>query len=99
MSDTGEIEETIVEKEIEEPAFIPSMIRRMSAIDSLITGARALVRQNSLQPSENGHEADHLERKHSQVNMPFTQIDDYRRKRRQTLQNIETISEEENGKN
>jgi sodium-dependent phosphate cotransporter len=47
MSNAGKMEEVYVEKE-EAPEFIPNVIRRLSAIDSLVTEARHFSKQNTL---------------------------------------------------
>ena len=99
MSVAGVIEETVVEKEIEEPTFIPSMIRRLSAIDTLVTEARVFARRNSIQSNSSGDTIPDLElrnRRHSLAMdslPPLPQAEEYRRKRRQTLHKIEPISE------
>lgn len=81
------MEETVVEREVEEAEFIPSVIRRLSAIDSLITEARFLSQLNSSHTTND----DLAEKQHHGQ--------DYRHKRRQALHNIsEAISEEDTDK-
>lgn len=108
MSVAGVMEETIVERDVEEPAFIPSMIRRMSAIDSLVAEARVFARKNSIQSHDSSDDEslpDLERRRKSQPNTrrhslgvgenlrPIPQIEEYQRKRRKTLHKIEPISE------
>lgn len=105
MSALGEIEETVVEKEVEEPDFIPRVIRRLSAIDTLVNEARYFSRRNTITSDSSGDSLPDLERRESNQDpnrrhslgvdslQPIATIEDYRRKRRKTLHKIEPIAE------
>jgi hypothetical protein len=66
MSAAGVIEETVVEKDVEEPDFIPSVIRRMSAIDSLVNEARIFARRNTIQSTSSGNSLPDIEERHEE---------------------------------
>lgn len=52
MSNAGQMEEVYTEKE-QTPEFIPNVIRRLSAIDSIVNEARIYSRRNTLASSNN----------------------------------------------
>lgn len=98
MSAAGVMEEMVVEKDVEEPDFIPSVIRRMSAIDSLVNEARVFARRNTIRSTSSGNSLPDIVEEHHEQNDSKENLEKPKQPRRFSLGFI-TQSVDENRQN
>lgn len=98
MSAAGVMEEMVVEKDVEEPDFIPSVIRRMSAIDSLVNEARVFARRNTIRSTSSGNSLPDIVEEHHEQSDSKENLEKPKQPRRFSLGFI-TQSVDENRQN